>query len=158
MAKKRAAPEDLPYETAKSAYSEIGKLLYGSGEEAAERKQRRTDRRKLKFTRRMIEYYYPELRFQMKDTYREGSPERDLPIPRMSIEYSLAGSAGRIVFPNGSRRMYKAIPFSSREELLDRIAVLINDGMVDPDRTQVVEGGSAQLLRTVLGYEAIVQP
>jgi hypothetical protein len=158
MARKRAAPEDLPFEKAKAAYSEIGKILYGSGEESETRKERRSDRRKLKFTRRMIEYYYPELRFGERDTYREGALDRDLPVPRMAIEYSLAGQAGRIVFPNGSRRMYKAIPFSSREDLLNHLAKMINDGMVDPDRTQVVEGGSAQLLRTVLGYEAIVQP
>jgi hypothetical protein len=146
--RKRTAPEEWPYEKAKEAYSSFGKLLYGAvpGSEKASKK----DRRKWVFGRRMLEGYYPRLRSEEKDTYREGSSGRELPVPRMTIEFTVTGQAGNIIFPDGSRKQYRSISFSSRDSLLNALAKLINDRLVDPERTVVIVGGSAQPLLTLV--------
>jgi len=146
--RKRTAPEEWPYERAKEAYTSFGQLLYGiaPGSDKATREQRR----KWMFGRRMLEGYYPKLRAEEKDTYREGSRERELPVPRMTIEFTSPGQSGSIIFPDGSRKQYRSVSFSSRDALMNALAKLIHDRLVDPERTVVTVGGSAQPLLTLV--------
>ena len=147
MGRKRTVPEDWNLARATKLYGELGQKLYGLGEG---QRETRKDRRQIKLDRRVLETYFPTLRSAESDTYREGAAARELPIPRLSIEYVVPGYSGKVVYPNGSRKLYATLPFTSPSDLLDVIAGLILEKKVDPDRTQVVVGGSAHPLLTLL--------
>ena len=150
MPRRRDTPEDLNYSAAKEAYRDFGRLLYGLAPRGEGLDASRAERKKWKFGRRMLEHYYPKLRQDEEDVYREGSPDRALPVPRLTIEFEGQTGAGRLVYPDGSRRLNKMIAFGTRAELRDALAELINSRKVDPERTQVVVGGSAQPLLTLI--------
>jgi hypothetical protein len=147
MGRKRTLPEDWNLARATKLYGELGEQLYGLGEG---KRETRKDRRQIKLDRRVLETYFPTLRSVESDTYRDAAAARELPVPRMAIEYAVPGYSGKVVYPNGSRKLYATRAFTRPSELLDVIAELILEKKVDPDRTQVVVGGSAHPLLTLL--------
>jgi hypothetical protein len=138
---------------ARKEYERIGQMLYGihDGEhgEGVPRGSREV-RRVLKARRRMIEDKYPEIRVEETDTYRIGSRDRDVYIPRIYINYSGIEGTGTVSFPSGARTQLTEQRFYNGESLRRILATLAFDGQIHPDETEVVISGSALPLTTFL--------
>ena len=135
------------YKVAKDMYKERGEQLYGTGAHAGSKKLSRLERRSLIIDRRMLESVFPLLRDVEEDTYRD-IPSKSRPAPRLFIEFDVNGRAGRVLYPDGSRDRYANIAFASPDGMMEVIAGLVFRGIVDPERTVVMTGGSAQPLLT----------
>lgn len=132
-------------------YVQLGEELYGIGaaEDEGVPRDKRAARRRIRFVRRELEHRYPDIRQLEEDTYRTGSKNRRVYIPKIYITYSV-GSAGVVSYPDGSREQHAEYYFVDRAGLKRILAKLMYYDRINLEVTDVVTAGSALPLSTFL--------
>ena len=143
MAEPRIKVDDMVVE-----YHLRGQVLYGvkpDGTRAAP-----AERERAKKVRRLIEGLLPDVRSREKQKFSGTLRARSFPIPRLTVELIPGTNAGKISYPDGSWRNYTTAEFGDRKSMRDAIAHLIIRGIIDVETTEVIVGGSARPLLTLM--------
>lgn len=142
-----AAPK-IKIEEIVAEYHRRGQVLYGKKPDGTHATP--GEREKAKKVRRIIEDVLPDVRSREKRQFGESLRARSFPIPRLTVEFQPGTSAGRLTYPDGSWRQYATFNFAGLKGLRDEVARLIIRGIVDVETTEVIVGGSARPLLTLM--------
>lgn len=129
-------------------YHLAGQILYGTKPNGDAPTP--MERKNAKWIRRRIEMALPDIRAREKAQYGNVDRVRNTPVQRIVVELLPDSAAGTISYPDGSRNRYQQIDFKDKESLRDAVARLVLQGVVDVDTTQVIVGGSATPLLTLM--------